>query len=268
MARPELKPPIAMLAELTHRCPLQCPYCSNPLELSKRSDELSTEEWIDVFQQAAALGVLQVHLSGGEPTARKDLEVLVAAARDAGLYSNLITSAVLLDDARIAALAAAGVDHVQISIQDADAGSADIIGGYVGGHSKKLAAAAAVRAAGLPLTVNAVMHRANLDRLEETIALAVDLGAHRLEIANVQYYGWAFENRRALLPTRAQVERSVAIVDAARERLKGCLVIDFVAPDYYAQRPKRCMDGWGSQYFAVTPAGRMLPCHAAETITG
>lgn len=257
-----------MLAELTHRCPLRCPYCSNPLELSKRSAELSTAEWIDVFEQAAALGVLQVHLSGGEPTARKDLDDLIRGARACGLYTNLITAAVLLDDARIDALAAAGVDHVQISIQDADPVGAEIIGGYPGAHAKKIAAAKAVRAAGLPLTLNAVMHRANLDRLQDVIDLAIALDAHRLEIANVQYYGWAFENRRALLPTRAQVDRSIAIVEQARRDLDGALVIDYVAPDYYAQRPKRCMDGWASQYFAVTPAGRMLPCHAAETIAG
>ena len=264
----ELRPPIAMLAELTHRCPLHCPYCSNPTALVKRSEELSTPEWSDIFVQAAALGVLQVHLSGGEPTARPDLEALVAAARGAGLYANLVTAAVTLDDDRLARLIAAGLDHVQISFQDTSEAGAERVSGFRGGQARKLAAARAVRAAGLPLTVNAVMHRGNLDRIEDMIALACELDAHRLEIANVQYYGWALRNQTQLLPTRAQVDRTVAVVAAARETLKGRLAIDFVAPDYYAARPKKCMDGWASQYFTVTPRGRMLPCHAAETIAG
>lgn len=262
------KPPLAMLAELTHRCPLQCPYCSNPVELARRSGELSTEEWSDVFQQAGAMGVLQVHLSGGEPTARKDLPRLVAAAHSAGLYTNLITAGVLLTRTSLGRLVDAGLDHVQLSVQDSDADNADRIGNYRGGHAKKLEVAGWVVEAGLPLTVNVVVHRQNLDHLEDIIDMALDLRAHRLEIAHVQYYGWALRNRRNLMPTRAQVERATAIAKVAEERCRGRMAIDYVVPDYFARRPKRCMDGWGSQFFAVSPHGNMLPCHAAETITG
>ncbi len=267
-AASDLRPPIAMLAELTHRCPLQCPYCSNPLDLQRRSQELTTEEWCDVINQAAALGVMQIHLSGGEPTARPDLTEIVAAARTAGLYSNLITSGVLLDEAKLAALKTAGLDHVQISFQDTRAAGGDLIGNFKGGHEKKLAVSKLVREAGLPLTVNVVVHRQNLDRIGEIIDLALALDAHRLEVAHVQYYGWALTNRASLMPSRAQVDHATEVVEAARKEHRGRLAIDYVVPDYYARYPKKCMDGWGSQYFAVTPRGRMLPCHAAETITG
>jgi len=259
-------PPLAMLAELTHRCPLRCPYCSNPLELERASVELSTADWMRIFSEAAALGVLQVHFSGGEPMARRDLVELVAHAAKVGLYTNLITSGVLLDRARMTELAAAGLDHVQLSFQDADAASADRIAGFDKAHAKKLAAAAIVREAGLPLTMNAVMHKQNLARLPEIVELAVALGASRLEVAHAQYYGWALPNRSALLPTYAMLERATAIVDAARDRLKGVLAIDYVVPDYYARRPKACMGGWGRQFINVSPAGKVLPCHAAETL--
>ena len=260
--------PIGLLAELTHRCPLRCPYCSNPLELTRGSGELETAEWGRVFAEAAALGVLQVHLSGGEPAARRDLAELVSLAAGAGLYTNLITSGVSLDAGRLAGLARAGLDHVQLSVQDAEAGSADRIGGLAGGHARKLAFAGLVREAGLPLTLNAVVHRGNLERLDGLIALAVELGAGRLEVAHVQYYGWALRNRDALLPSRAQLEAATATVAAAREALRGRLVIDYVVPDYYARRPKACMGGWGRTVLAVTPAGRVLPCHAAEGLPG
>jgi pyrroloquinoline quinone biosynthesis protein E len=262
----EPEPPLALLAELTHRCPLQCPYCSNPLALERVASELDTATWCRVFDEAAALGVLQVHFSGGEPAARKDLEALVAHATERGLYTNLITSAVLLDAARIEALVKAGLNHVQISVQDHEPRGADRIGGYSGGHAKKLAVARLVRAAGLPLTLNAVMHRQNLDHLEAMIELAVSLGAARLEVAHAQYYGWGLRNRAALIPTRAQLERATEIVAAARQRLKGKLVIDYVVPDYYARRPKSCMGGWARRFVNITPAGKVLPCHAAETI--
>lgn len=263
-----LEPPLAMLAELTHRCPLQCPYCSNPIALAPRSDELEAWEWADVFGQAASLGVLQVHLSGGEPTARKDLSAIIAAANGAGIYTNLITSGVLLTRSRLKEYKDAGLDHVQISIQDSDAANADRIGNYANGHRRKLEAARLVRATGLPLTVNAVVHRQNLDHLPQIIGLAHALDAQRLEIANVQYYGWALKNRALLMPTRDQVERATTAAAAAVEEYRGRMAIDYVVPDYYARRPKRCMDGWGSRYFAITPRGRVLPCHAAETITG
>ncbi|MEQ9642800.1 MAG: pyrroloquinoline quinone biosynthesis protein PqqE [Alphaproteobacteria bacterium] len=259
---------MALLAELTHRCPLQCPYCSNPVELARVADELGTDDWRRVLDQAAALGVLQVHFSGGEPTARPDLVELVAHAEAAGLYSNLITSGVLLTDELVAALAEAGLAHVQLSVQGADATTADRVAGHRDGHAKKLAAAARVTAAELPLTLNAVVHRQNLDQLGGLIELAVELGASRLEVAHVQYYGWGLRNRAALMPTLAQIDAATATVEAARDRLKGRLVIDYVIPDYYARRPKACMNGWGRQFLNVSPTGQVLPCHAAESIAG
>ena len=266
MTAPE--PPLALLAELTHRCPLQCPYCSNPLEMDRAAAELDTATWQRVFEEAALLGVLHVHFSGGEPAARKDLEALVAHCSGLGLYTNLITSAVLIDRARMLALARAGLNHVQISVQGSDPANADRIGGYSGGHARKIEVAGFVREAGLPLTLNAVMHRQNLDELESVIDLAVTLGARRLEVAHVQYYGWALKNRAALMPTRAQLEKATATVEAARQRLKGTLVIDYVVPDYYARRPKACMGGWGRRFLNISPSGDVLPCHAASTLPG
>lgn len=258
--------PLALLAELTYRCPLQCPYCSNPLELERSKAELDTETWLRVLGEAADLGVLQVHFSGGEPTVRKDLERLVRGASGHGLYTNLITSGVLLDEAKIAGLAEAGLNHVQLSFQDSEAAGGDRIGGYKGGHEKKIQVARLVREAGLPLTLNMVVHRQNLHHLEDMIALAVELDAHRVEIAHVQYYGWGLVNRAALVPTYGQLKEATAIVERAREWLKGVLVFDYVVPDYYARRPKSCMGGWGQRFLNINPAGKVLPCHAAETI--
>jgi PqqA peptide cyclase len=265
--RASIPPPVSLLAELTHRCPLQCPYCSNPLELERRGRELDTATWRRVLDEATALGVLQTHFSGGEPTARHDLADLVHHAAGLGQYTNLITAGVLLDQARLDALVEAGLDHLQLSIQDSRAGNADRIGGHRNGHAKKMALAALVRTAGLPLTINAVVHRQNLDHLAEIIDLAVELGAQRLEVAHVQYHGWALLNRAALMPTREQAEAAIELVRAARERLKGVLALDYVVPDYYARYPKPCMGGWGRQNLNVTPSGKVLPCHAAETIT-
>ncbi len=265
---PGLGPPLALLAELTHRCPLGCPYCSNPLVLDRVRDELDTASWLRVIDEAAALGVLQIHFSGGEPLVRRDLATLVGHARAAGLYTNLITSAVLLDEKRLLALKQAGLEHVQISFQDTEPANADRIAGYDGGHEKKLAAARMVRAAGLALTLNAVMHRQNLVHLPAMIELALDLGAGRLEIAHVQYYGWALANRPSLIPGREDVRAAVVLVAAARERLKGRLVIDHVVPDYYARRPKACMGGWARQFVNIAPSGLVLPCHAAQGIPG
>lgn len=265
---PWREPPIGLLAELTHRCPLACPYCSNPLELTARARELSTAEWLRVLEEAAALGVLQLHLSGGEPTLRTDLEAIVARARALELYSNLITAGVGVSERRLEALVAAGLDHVQLSVQDVDPEGCDRIGGFKGSLARKLAFARAVRRLGLPLTLNAVVHRHNLDRLERFVELALELEADRLEVAHVQYYGWALANRAALMPTRAQLDRSVAIVKEARERWGDRLAIDFVVPDYYATHPKPCVSGWGRAVILVAPDGRVLPCHAAHTIPG
>ena len=258
--------PLGLLAELTHRCPLGCPYCSNPLALDKRSDELDAATWARVFREAAALGVLQVHLSGGEPAARRDLVEIVKAAHNAGLYSNLITSAVGLTPQNLAALSDAGLDHVQISIQDSDEASADHIAGYKGASARKRGMAKEVVSLGLPLTVNMVVHRANIGRIEPMVELALSLGATRVEIAHVQYYGWALKNRAALMPTREQVDEAVRQVELLRAKHQGRIVIDAVVPDYYARFPKPCVGGWGRRSLNVTPAGRVLPCHAAEVI--
>ena len=205
-----LPAPLGLLAELTHRCPLACPYCSNPLTLDDRVDELDTATWARVFREAAAMGVLQVHLSGGEPASRRDLVEIVAAARDAGLYTNLITSAIGLDATRLVRLKEAGLDHVQLSLQDVQADSADHIAGYPGAHARKLAFAQWVRELGLALTVNTVIHRANIDHVAALVEMAASLGAGRVEIAHAQYYGWALRNRQALMPTREQVARAMA----------------------------------------------------------
>ncbi|MGR3496143.1 pyrroloquinoline quinone biosynthesis protein PqqE [Citreimonas sp.] len=261
-----VKPPLAMLAELTHRCPLACPYCSNPLELTRQDRELSTETWVDVFRQAADLGVLQLHLSGGEPASRRDLVELVGAAREAGLYTNLITSGIGLTRRRLEALDAVGLDHIQLSLQGTDAEMADEIGGYRGGFTRKMQVAEWIGEIGFPLTLNAVLHRRNLHQLPRALEMAEEMGARRIEVATVQFHGWAIRNRAALMPTREQAREATAIVAEARARLKGRLVIDYVPADYHEDYPKRCMGGWGSTGLNVTPEGRVLPCHAAETI--
>ncbi len=257
----------ALIAEVTHRCPLHCVYCSNPIEMQRRSREISTADWTSVFRQASEMGVLQLHLTGGEPLARPDLAELIRAARASNLYVNLITSGVGLDEARLDTLVDAGLDHFQLSFQDSEEGPANEFAG-TRSHALKLRIAAMVCKRRVAFTVNMVVHRANLDRLEEMIAFAERTGARRLEIANVQYYGWALRNREALLPTRAQLDRSVEIVEAARERLKGRLRIEFVLPDYYAKYPKPCMNGWGHRQMLIDPAGLVLPCHAAAVIPG
>jgi PqqA peptide cyclase len=258
--------PTTLLAELTHRCPLHCPYCSNPLDLVRSRAELSTDEWTRVLEEARALGVLQLGLSGGEPLVRRDLEVLVARARELGMYSTLVTSALGLTRERALRLRDAGLDHVQISFQDAERESAERIAGTASWDAKHRAAAW-VTELGLAFTVNVVLHRANLDHLEQIIDLAASLGADRLELANTQYYGWAVENRAALMPTREQVERSEAIVDSAVARHQGRMRILYVLPDYYSEFPKPCQGGWGTHYIVVAPDGRVLPCHAASQIT-
>lgn len=261
-----IDPPLGLLAELTHRCPLSCPYCSNPENLDRRSGELDTGTWKRVFTEAAGLGVMQVHLSGGEPTARPDIVEITAHCRDVGLYTNLITSGINVAGAKLDALADAGLDHVQISFQGDISDRADHVSGMQGSHARKLELAAQVTTLGLPLTVNAVIHRGNADRVREMVQFAVDLGARRIEIAHVQYYGWALRNRDALMPTAEQVRSSTSAVELARADFAGQIVIDAVVPDYYARRPKPCVGGWGRRSLNVTPAGKVLPCHAAETI--
>ena len=260
--------PMALVAEITHRCPLQCPYCSNPLNLVRADQELSTADWQRIFAEAAALGVLHLHLSGGEPMMRADLPALVRAASAAGLYTNLITSGVLLDQKRLADLVQARLDHVQISFQHADAAMAERTGGLPGAQERKIAAASLVSAAGLALTCNFVIHRQNARDVAGMIALASDLGAGRVEIAHTQYHGWGLVNREALLPDAGEVAAASAAVAAARARYQGRMAIDYVPPDYHAGRPKPCMGGWAQRFIVVTPAGRALPCHAAETIPG
>jgi PqqA peptide cyclase len=257
--------PYTLIAELTYRCPLSCAYCSNPLELGRHDAELSTDDWARVFRQAAALGVLQVNLTGGEPLVRGDLEALVAAARASDLYTNLITSGIPADAGRLARLAAAGLDSLQLSVQDTDPHGAAWIAGR-DDMETKLATAAATRALGLPLTLNVVLHRGNIGHVADFVALAERLGAARLELANTQYLGWALANREALLPSRAAVEEARQVALEARARLRGKMEVLFVRPDYHADRPRACMDGWARRYLVVTPDGVALPCHQAGEI--
>ena len=255
--------PYALLAELSYRCPLHCPYCSNPTRA--RSDgDLTTDEWRRVLREATELGVLQVGFSGGEPLVRRDLAELVRGAREAKLYTNLITSGVGLDESRASELREAGLDSVQLSFQSDDVGLADQIAG-ARAHQRKLAAASFIRAAGIPLSLNFVIHRRNIDRLPQMIGLAEALGAERVELANAQFYGWAFLNRTALLPTREQVTRAREVATAAKARLAGKIDIFYVLPDYYEMRPKPCLNGWGQRYLTVNPIGDVLPCSTASS---
>jgi len=255
--------PYALLAEITYRCPLHCPYCSNPRR-AQNNQELTTNEWTRVIREAAALGVLQIGFSGGEPLVRRDLADLVRAAREANLYTNLITSGVGLDDDRMYALRDAGLDSVQLSFQSDNTDLADEIAG-TRAHQHKLEAAAKIRAAGIPLSLNFVIHRRNIDRLPQMIELAESLSAERVELANVQFYGWAFLNRAALLPTREQAIRAREIATTAKARLAGKIDIFYVLPDYYEKRPKPCLGGWGQRYLTVNPIGEVLPCPTASS---
>ena len=255
--------PYALLAELTYRCLLHCPYCSNPTQ-ARNNHELATDEWKRVIREAAALGVLQIGFSGGEPLVRRDLPDLVRAAREANLYTNLITSGIGLDDDRIRLLRDGGLDSIQLSFQSDETDLADEIAG-VRAHQRKLDTAAKIRAAEIPLSLNFVIHTRNIDRLPQLIELAENLGAERVELANVQFYGWAFSNRMALLPTREQVVRAREIATAAKARLAGKIDIFYVLPDYYETRPKPCLSGWGQRYLTVNPIGDVLPCPTASS---
>lgn len=260
-----LETPLAIIAEITHRCPLHCAYCSNPLQMASPASELSTRDWEAVFEQSAELGVLHVHLSGGEPLAREDLTQLVNSAHSCGLYTNLITSGIGLSAQRLEVLVKAGLD--QLSFQDSREDNANWIAG-ARAHARKLEIAPLIRKSGLAFTVNMVVHRQNLSSLDEMIALAESLMPERLEIAHVQYYGWAWKNLDALLPTREQVLTSLETIAAAQKRLAGKMRIDAVVPDYYARFPKACMGGWGRRQLLIDPAGRTLPCHAATVVPG
>jgi pyrroloquinoline quinone biosynthesis protein E len=257
--------PFGLLAELTYGCPLHCPYCSNPLDLAGYRDELTTGEWQRVLGEARKLGVLQLHLSGGEPLLRHDLAEIVHSATELGLYTNLITSALGLTSRRAEQLRAAGLDHVQISIQADEPASSDRLAGAPS-FERKLAAARLVKELGWPLTLNVVLHRHNIDGVAGLLDLAEKLGADRLELANTQYYGWALRNRAALLPSRAQLERADGVVREAHERLQGRMEIIYVLPDYYGRYPKPCMGGWGRMQLTVVPDGGVLPCPTAQTL--
>jgi pyrroloquinoline quinone biosynthesis protein E len=253
---------VGLVAELTYRCPLQCTYCSNPLEVAPRSEELTTAEWLGVLDQARDLGVLQVHFSGGEPLLRRDLPDLAGRAQKLGMYTNLITSGLGLTEARLG-----GIDHVQLSIQDSEAAPADAVAG-VRAYRRKIDAAGVIRQAGLPLTINVVLHAGNVDRLAEIADFAVSLGADRLELAHTQFYGWGLLNRAAIMPTVEQIERANEAATAVHERYGDRLEIVYVEPDYHTGRAKPCMNGWGSRQFSVSPTGAMLPCLAAQELPG
>jgi pyrroloquinoline quinone biosynthesis protein E len=257
--------PYTLVAELTYRCPLRCVYCSNPLDYARHRAELDTEGWLRVLRDAEGLGVVQVNLTGGEPLVRNDLEALVAEAERLELYTNLITSGIPVTRERLARLRDLGLDNVQISVQDVSAAPSDRIAGRRS-FDRKLEVARWVKDLELPLTLNVVLHRENLDRVPEVIALAEALGADRLELANTQSLGWALLNRRALLPTREQLARARAVAAEARQRLKGRMEVVFVTPDYYVDFPKSCMDGWGRRFVIVSPDGLVLPCHVAHTL--
>ncbi|MBB3104540.1 pyrroloquinoline quinone biosynthesis protein PqqE [Azomonas macrocytogenes] len=262
-------PPLWLLAELTYRCPLQCPYCSNPLDFAAQGGELSTAEWIDVFRQARELGAAQLGLSGGEPLVRQDLVELIRAARELGYYSNLITSGIGLTEAKVAAFAEAGLDHIQISFQAADEELNNLLAGSGKAYAQKVAMARAVKAHGYPMVLNFVTHRHNIDRIDRIIELCIELEADYVELATCQFYGWAQLNRAGLLPSKAQLERAERITNEYRERLRvqghPCKLI-FVTPDYYEERPKACMNGWGSLFLDITPDGTALPCHSARQL--
>lgn len=260
--------PLWLLAELTYACPLQCSYCSNPLNYpATRRDELDTREWIEVLRQGRKLGALQLGLSGGEPLVRRDLEDIVAEARSLGYYSNLITSSLGADAARLATLKEAGLDHIQISFQGSDEKSNDFFAGTAS-FQHKIAMAKEVKRLGYPMVLNFVLHRQNIHQLADMLALSESLGADYVELANTQYYGWALLNREALLPSRQQVEDAEAITLQFRKAHTGNMQVIFVVPDYFEDRPKACCNGWGTTFITVTPDGTTLPCQSAHSLPG
>lgn len=269
LAPSTVNPPLWLLAELTYRCPLQCPYCSNPTDFAAQDRELSTGQWIEVFCQARAMGCVQLGFSGGEPLVRKDLPELIAAARELGFYTNLITSGIGLTEKKLQSFADAGLDHIQISFQASDETLNAALAGSEKAFHQKLAMAKAVKALGYPMVLNFVLHRHNIDQLDRIIELAIQLDADDVELATCQFYGWAHENREGLLPTREQIVAAEAVVKRYRARMaeEGRLAnLLFVTPDYYEERPKGCMGGWGAIFMSVTPEGTVLPCHSARQL--
>ena len=262
--------PLWLLAELTYACPLQCPYCSNPTEMARIGREIDTEAWKKVLRQARAMGAAQLGLSGGEPLVRRDLEEIVAEGRRLGYYSNLITSGIGMNDDRVAALAEAGLDHIQISFQASNAEMNNFLGG-TDSFEKKKDMARAIKRHGYPMVLNIVLHRKNIDDIEEIIAMAEALDADYVELANTQYYGWAWHNREALMPTREQLAHAERVTTAYRQKNEnngGAMKLYFVVPDYYEDRPKACMSGWGDIFLTIAPDGVALPCHAARQLPG
>lgn len=265
----QVGPPLWLLAELTYRCPLQCPYCSNPLDFAQSEQELSTEQWFSVLRQGREMGAAQLGFSGGEPLVRPDLPELIAEARNLGYYTNLITSGLGLTDAKVDAFAEAGLDHIQISFQASDPELNNAVAGSRKAFEQKLAMAEAVKAAGYPMVLNFVIHRHNIHQMPDILDLCERLGADYVELATCQYYGWAFRNREGLMPSLAQLTKAEAEVNEARERLQAsgsAMKLIFVTPDYYEERPKACMNGWGSLFLTVAPDGTALPCHSARLL--
>jgi pyrroloquinoline quinone biosynthesis protein E len=260
-------PPLWLLAELTYRCPLHCVFCYNPVDFATQEQELCTDHWLRVLREGRAMGAVQLGLSGGEPLLRDDLEAIVAEARRLGYYSNLLTSGVGLTDARAAALKAAGLDHVQLSFQDSTREMNDFLS-----HTKtfelKSRVARIIKAQGWPMVMNVVIHRLNIDHIDRIIGMAAEFGAEYIELANTQYYSWAFVNREHLLPTREQLKQAEAVTDAWRRRMGDRMRIFFVAPDYHEGKAKKCVNGWGSMFLTVTPDGTALPCHTAKMLPG
>ncbi|ACA86530.1 pyrroloquinoline quinone biosynthesis protein PqqE [Shewanella woodyi] len=260
-------PPLWLLAELTYECPLHCAYCSNPTDLGKREDELTTEAWLDVLSQARELGSVQLGFSGGEPLLRKDLEILVEHGRKLGFYTNLITSGIGLTEKRIKQLKLAGLDHIQISFQAADPQLNDAIAGRGKAFEQKLKMAEVVKSEGYPMVLNFVISKQNIAQIPQILALSCQLDADYVELATAQYYGWAYDNRDHLLPSQAQLRQAEETVNQfrAQQDNKGPQFI-FVTPDYYEDRPKACMNGWGSTFLTITPDGSALPCHSAKIL--
>lgn len=262
----EIKPPLWLLAELTYRCPLQCPYCSNPTDFAAHGAELSTEDWLRVMSQARQLGAVQLGFSGGEPLVRQDLAELVREARKLGFYSNLISSGVGMNADKVAELKQAGLDHIQISFQASSRELNDLIAGSQKAFEQKIAMAKEVKRQGYPMVLNFVLHRDNIDQIEQILELSLMLQADYVELANSQYYGWAYENIEALLPSREQLQKAEAATNQFRQTRAGKMKIIFVVPDYYENRPKKCMNGWGSIFLTIAPDGTALPCHSARQL--